>query len=103
MEDAALDQVKREVEARRRAEGHLADFKAKKEQAEQSVGGSEQSIFNSNSNDAAVLFHLASMIRGVSSNNHPIAMPLAGGGSAVPPSRIGGEISITGQSESRIL
>ena len=36
MEDAALDQVKREVEARRRAEGLLADLKARKEQAEQS-------------------------------------------------------------------
>lgn len=102
MEDAALDQVKREVEARRRAEGLLASLKARKEQAEQSIIA-EQSLFNSNPNDAAVLFHLASMIRGASSNEHPSVLPLASGGSMASSARIMGDIAITGHSESSNL
>ncbi|KAF8586692.1 hypothetical protein K439DRAFT_926412 [Ramaria rubella] len=81
MEDAALDQVRREVEARRKAEALLAEFKANKEQAELSTSGSGQSIFTSeNSNNAAVLFHLASMIRGVPSSDRSASLSFGNGG-----------------------
>lgn len=64
MEDAALDQVKREVDARRKAEELLAATKAERDRA----GGS--SLFaHPNANDAAMLLQLASMIRGTSSNS----------------------------------
>ena len=99
MEDTALDQVKTEVEARRRAEALLADFKAGKEQAEQSIGGSGQSLFTSNTNDAAVLFQLASMIRGLPSNQRTIALPFANGGSIPSSAHVNGDIAITGPSE----
>lgn len=101
MEDTALDQVKTEVEARRRAEALLADFKASKEQAERSIGGSGQSLFTSNTNDAAVLFQLASLIRGLPSNERTIALPFSNGGS-IPSSghvNASGDIAITGSSE----
>lgn len=100
MEDAALDQVKREVEARRRAEGLLADLKVRKEQTEQSVHGAGQSLFTSNSNDAAVLFQLASMIRGASSNDRAVGLPLTSGGSIPSTARFGGDLGISGPSES---
>ncbi|KAF8515443.1 hypothetical protein JB92DRAFT_2914791 [Gautieria morchelliformis] len=97
MEDAALDQVKREVEARRRAEALLADLKSKKEQAEHSGFGPGQSLFTSNSHDSAVLFHLASMIRGVPSSDRIV---MASGESGVSSARVGGDLAITGPSTS---
>ena len=86
MEDAALDQVRREVESRRRAEGLLADIKARNE-VETSIrgyGAGHALLANPSANDAAVLLQLASLIRGVPSS---AALQFGtGGAGAVPPS-----------------
>jgi hypothetical protein len=94
MEDAALDQVKREVEARRRAEALLADLKSKKEQAEHSGCGPGESLFNTNSNDTAVLYHLASMIRGFPPSDRTV-MPFPRGELGASSACVGGDLAIT--------